>query len=91
MFLLRLLDAFPPVNPWVSWSIGILLSVTVLYQGVPRVMQPDPPQAFGLFFMSALLLTISTGLVRLVTACYLGGSFKSLEAFVSNLAGRIPF
>ena len=91
MFLLRLLDTSPLVNPWVSWSIGILLSIAVLYQGVPRVMQPDPPQAFGLFFMSAWLLTVTTGLVRLVTACYLGGMFKSLEAFVSHLAGRLVF
>ena len=27
LFLLRLLDAFKEVNPWVTWSIGIILSI----------------------------------------------------------------
>ena len=84
MFLLRLLDAFPLVSPWVSWPVGILLSIAAIYQGVPRVMQPDAPQAFGLFFMSALLLTVTTGLARFVTAWYLEGRFQSLGAFVSG-------
>jgi len=90
LFLLRLLDAFPGISPWLSWSIGILLSIGVLYQGVPRIMEPDPPHAFGLFFMSALLLALVTGLVRLVTASYLQGKFAKLDAIISDLAARLP-
>ena len=41
LFAMRLFDAFPGISHWVTWTAGILLSVTVLYQGVPRVMQPD--------------------------------------------------
>jgi len=91
LFLLRLLDAFRWVNPWISWSIGILLSMAVLYYGVPRVMEPDPPHAFGLFLMSALLLALVSGLVRLVTASYLQGKFAKLQAIISELAARLPF
>src|SRR2546426_6620040 len=64
LLLFRCLDAFPGISPWVSWPIGIILSIGVLYQGVPRMLEPDPPHAFGLYFMSALLLFLITGLTR---------------------------
>jgi hypothetical protein len=91
VFLLRLLDAFPVVNPWLSWFIGIMLTFKILYHGVPMVMLPDPPHAFGLYFMSSLLLAMVTGLGRFITAWYLSGHDKSAEAFVSHLAAKLPF
>lgn len=75
LFVLRLLDSFAAVPPWVSWGIGIVLSIAVLYHGVPRIMQPDPPHAFGLFLMSGLLLLLITGLARYIAICYLKGEF----------------
>jgi hypothetical protein len=90
-FLFRLFDAFLSVNPWVTWSIGIVLSIAVLYHGVPRMMEPDPSHAFGLFFMGSLLLVLITGMVRFVTAWYLMGKLKKVEALVSDLAARLPF
>jgi hypothetical protein len=90
-FLLRLLDAFSGINPWVSWAIGICLTVAVLYHGVPRTMEPDPSHAFGLYLMSALLLVLVSALVRFVTAAYLQGKFPVLQDLVANLAARLPF
>ncbi|MEI6391080.1 MAG: Yip1 family protein [Verrucomicrobiota bacterium] len=90
-FLLRLLDAFPFVSPWVTWAIGITLSIKVLYHGVPRMMEPDPPHAFGLFLMSSLLVALITGMVRFVTWWYLTGRLSKLDALVSDLAARLPF
>jgi hypothetical protein len=90
-FLLRLLDAFSGVSPWVSWAIGISLSVAVMYQGVPRMMDPDPSHAFGLYLMNSLLLVLVTGLVRLVTASYLQGKFPGLQTFISDVGTRLPF
>jgi uncharacterized membrane protein YecN with MAPEG domain len=91
LFLLRLLDAFQSVNPWLTWIIGIMLTVKVLYHGVPMVMLPDPPHAFGLYFMSSLLLMLATGLERFMTAWYLSGHFVPLENFVSQVAAKLPF
>ena len=91
LFLCRLLDAFTGISPWVSWSIGIILSISVLYHGVPRMMEPDPAHAFGLFFMSALLLALVTGLARFVTASFLQGKFSKLQVIISDLAARLPY
>ena len=65
--LLRLADAFPVVNPWLSFSVGIILSQRALYSGIPQVVDPDPPNAFGLYLTSGLLLTMMAGLARFFT------------------------
>jgi hypothetical protein len=91
LFVLRLFDAFPSVSPWTSWGIGIVLCVVVLYQGLPRVMMPDPPHAFGLYLMNSLLVVLITGLARFVTAWYLSGHFKPVERIISAIAARLPF
>ena len=91
LFLFHLLDVFPKMYPWVGWSIGIILSIAALYYGVPRMMEPDPPNAFGLFFMSSLLLLLVSGLVRIVMAEYLRGTFPKLQVIVTDLAARLPF
>ncbi|MEI9959988.1 MAG: hypothetical protein WDM76_02310 [Limisphaerales bacterium] len=75
----------------VAWGIGIVLSVVILYHGVPLVMMPDPPHAFGLYLMSSLLLIMVTGLERFVTMWCLGGHWKPVENFILNLAGKLPF
>ncbi len=90
-FLLRLLDTFPGLSPWVAWAIGMSLTVAALYQGVPRMMAPDPPHAFGLYVMSALLLVLISGLVRFATATYLQGKFPALQSLITGLAARLPF
>ncbi|MGA2281688.1 MAG: YIP1 family protein [Verrucomicrobiota bacterium] len=91
MFLLRLLDAVPAIIPWATWGIGIALSIAVLHQGIWYVMQPAPPNAFALYFMSSLLLAAATGLERFVTAWYLAGHIPSAENFISRLAAHLPF
>jgi hypothetical protein len=91
VFLLRLLDVSPTINLWMPWAIGIMLTIKVLYTGVPRIMLPDPPDAFGLYLMSALLLAMVTALERFITAGCLGGSFKPVDNFISDLATRLPF
>jgi hypothetical protein len=89
--LFRLLDVFPTVNLCLPWAIGIMLTAKILYHGVPRIMHPDPPVAFGLYVMSAILLAMVTGLERFITAGCLGGSFKPVDSLISNLAARLPF
>ena len=91
LFLLRLLDTFPSVNPWVPWTIGILLSIGAMYHGLPRMLEPDPAHAFGLFLIGSLLLALVSGLLRFVTWWYLLGKLPQVETFVSDLAARLPF
>jgi hypothetical protein len=91
MFLLRLLDAAPKMSLWVPWILGVMLCIKILYSGVPRVMQPDPPHAFGLFVMSVLLIVMVTGLERYLTAGYLAGNFKPLGQVISHIASKLPF
>jgi uncharacterized membrane protein YecN with MAPEG domain len=91
LFLCRLLNAFSDVNPWLSWAIGILLSIALLYHGVPLAMDPDPAHAFGLYMITSLMLLMTTGMLELITAFYLHGNFPKLEHAITSLAGRLPF
>jgi hypothetical protein len=55
-----------------------VLSVGALYHGVPRVLDPDPPTAFGLYLTSALILAGVMGLERLISLLVLDGRIKML-------------
>jgi hypothetical protein len=89
VFLFRLLDVFPKMNLWIPWLLGITFTVKILYHGVPRIMQPDPPHAFGLYFMSCLLLTMATGVERFVTIGYLTGRFRPFGEVISHIAAKL--
>lgn len=65
VLLLRIADAFPAVNMWVSWGIGAVLAAAVLYQGIPRVLRADPAHAIGLYLSSAMLVLLGSGLAQL--------------------------
>ncbi|MDB6067083.1 MAG: Yip1 domain protein [Pedosphaera sp.] len=66
LFLLHILDGVPGIPPWLGFIVGILLSLAVLYNGIPTALNPDPPHAFGLFLTSGLLLTMVCGVARLI-------------------------
>jgi|HubBroStandDraft_6_1064221.scaffolds.fasta_scaffold289986_2 hypothetical protein len=76
LFLLRLCDAAPSMNPWVSFAIGIVLTVAILYHGIPWVLEPDPPHAFGLYLCSSLLLACLSGIARYLTLLLLAQNFR---------------
>ena len=84
MFLLRLLDALPGMSPYISWALGILLSVWVLYDGLPRLLLPDPTHAFGLYLSGAFVLVLATGSVRVFTALYLQGNAGFSHSFIGH-------
>jgi hypothetical protein len=84
LLLARLLDASPVVNPWVSWALGIALTIWVLYQGIPRVMQPDPTHAFGLYFAAMFVMVLTSGMARLLTAMYLLGEVDIHHSWLTN-------
>ena len=92
MFLVRLLDASATMHPATTWGIGITLTIWVLYQGVPRVMQPDPTHAFGVYLSTMFVVVLTSGLARLITAMYLLGYMDFhhswLSRQVANLIGQ---
>ncbi len=78
---MRLLDAgHGSVNPWVTWGIGIMMSVWIFYQGLPRMMEPDPAHAFGLYlstvFVMVLMSGITAGFDRALVSAGLYGTFR---------------
>ena len=89
--MLRLLDALPSVNLWVTWIVGIMLTVNILYLGLPIIMRPEPSHALGLYFMCILIIAATTGLERLGMIATLSGRSQALENFVYNLATRLHF
>jgi len=91
LFLLRCLNAFKEVSPWISWVLGILLTLSVLYHGIPKIMDPDPAHAFGLYVVTCLLVFFTTGIVQLLVALCLAGEFPKLMTLISDLAARLPF
>jgi hypothetical protein len=74
LFLLRLCDAAPGMNPWATFAVGIVLTVATLYQGIPWVLEPDPPHAFGLYICTSLLLTCLGAVMRYLTLLLLAQS-----------------
>jgi hypothetical protein len=87
LLLAHLMDAGPTVSPWTSWTIGIVLTIWVLYQGIPSVMQPDPTHAFGLYLSAAIVAVLTAGMARLLTALYLLGE---VDFHHSWLTRRFP-
>jgi hypothetical protein len=94
VFALRVLDMFPGVSSWVYWvvwAIGIAMSFILLYHGIPRVLLPDPPHAFGLYLTSCVFLAMVSGLMRFLTYWYLMGKFGKLDALIADLVAHTPF
>lgn len=73
LFVAHVLNAAPMMNPWVAWIIGMLMVIWVLYQGIPRVMQPDPTHAFGLYLSTVLVMLLTSGIAVGLPALYLLG------------------
>jgi hypothetical protein len=95
VFLLRLLDVIPTMNPWVPWAIGAVLSIWIFYQGLPRVMKPDPSHAFELYVVSSMILFATTGVVRLLTALCVRGQVDFTHSYfgagILHLLARLHF
>jgi hypothetical protein len=86
---LRFLDAFPSVSPWVTYALGMILTIVVLYHGIPRTMMPDPPQAFGLYIVGSLLLVLTAGLGRFLVVWLQQGRFTGFEDVLTKVVSLV--
>jgi len=95
MFLVRFLDYGAMIHPAVTWLIGMALTVWILYQGIPRVMQPDPTHAFGVYLSTTFVVLLTSALARLMTAMYVLGYMDLQHSWLSrritHLLGHNPF
>lgn len=87
LLTLRLGDLSATLIPWVPWAVGMVLTIAVLYLGLPCLLKPDPPHAFGLYVMTSFTLVIIFGMWRLLTWQFFLGKFPALEKIIANLAG----
>lgn len=85
LLLLRLGDLSPTLNVWVPWAVGIVLTVSVLYLGLPCLLKPDPPHAFGLYVMTSLTLVVVNAIMRLFIYHFHKGNFPKLEQMLNSL------
>ena len=88
ILLLHVFDAAPGINPLVTWGVGVALSISMLYQGIPRILQPDPTHAFGLYLSSMFVIVLSTGLGRVITAMYLLGYMDFQHSWLTRELSR---
>ncbi len=88
LFLVRVLDAAPMMNPWVPWVFGLMLVIWILYQGIPRVMQPDPTHAFGLYLSTIIVVILTSGVARALTALYLLGTVDFNNSYLFHHFGH---
>lgn len=87
LLTLRLGDLSASLLPWIPWAVGMVLTISVLYLGLPCLLKPDPPHAFGLYVMSSFTLVVIFGLWRLITWQFFLGRFPGLEKMIADLAG----
>jgi len=66
LILVRLFDGCPVINTWICYTVGILLSVSLLYRGIPRTLRPEPSNALGMYLFISVFLIIATGLAHYV-------------------------
>ena len=85
LFLMQLFNAGPSINPWAIWGIGIAMTLWVFYQGLPRVLQPDPTHAFGLYLSMVFVLVLTSGITRILTGLYLLGYMNFQNSYLSHV------
>ena len=87
LLTLRLGDLIVGLDAIVPWAAGMVLTLGALYIGLPCMLKPDPPHAFGLYVMTCLTLTVEFGLWRFITRQYFLGWFPNIEKFIVDLVG----
>jgi hypothetical protein len=62
----------------------LVLATWTLYQGIPRVMQPDPTHAFGVYLSSMIVVVLTSATARAITAMYLLGYMDFQHSWLSR-------
>lgn len=79
MLVVQCLNIIPGINPWLPWAIGVALMLGALYHGLPRIMQPDPPSALGLFLGSSFVVVTLLFLLQFFMRWFFLTQFRPLQ------------
>ena len=91
LLLVRLLDAAPLMNQWTTWVFGVGLMIWILYQGVPRVIQPDPTHTFGIYLTAIIIMVLTSGVARVFATMYLQGEVGNRHSRLIEWLAQTPF
>jgi hypothetical protein len=80
ILFLRMADGLPQINTWICWAVGIALAVRILYHGVALWLQPEQTKGFGILLVTAIYITVLSGLVH----------FASVQVLHGKLLNPVP-
>lgn len=72
----RILDGFPQINTWICLAAGVFFLMAVLYQGIPRVLHPEPTGALGLYLVTALVVAAIASVAHYFCVMLLEGQIE---------------
>ena len=88
LFFLHALNIWPTLHPAIPWIIGIVMTMWVLYQGIPRVIAPDPTHAFGVYLSALFIVVLVSAIVRLLTGMFLLGEYNFQRSALTRALGQ---
>ena len=75
ILLVRLMDAFPQINTWICWAVGVALSFRILYHGIALWLRPEQTKGFGLLLVSFLYILVISAVIHFAALQVLQGRF----------------
>lgn len=75
IFLSRFVDAFPKINTWICWAVGVVLAFRILYHGVALWLRPEQTKGFGLLLVGFVYILVLSALVHFASIQVLQGRF----------------
>jgi hypothetical protein len=79
LILVKILDAFPGINTWLCWGIGMAMVASMLYHGVALCIKPDQTKGFGIFTFSVVFIGLLSGLGHFISNLVLHGKLLRPE------------
>jgi hypothetical protein len=87
LILIKLADAFPVINTWICYTVGMVFVASMLYHGVANCLKPEQTKGFGIFVFSVVFIALLTGLGHFVSTLVLRG--RIFRPATENRAGAV--
>ena len=84
IILLNAANAVPFINPFIPWGLGVILTATILYPGIPQVIKTLPVHAFGVYMCAIFIIMLVSGLACVLSGMYLLGYFNTQHSWLAR-------